>query len=141
VAEDMTGQEAGVAADAPAVGFPAARARRDLSFLPVWRQVLLSAGWGVGVGAGVALGAVLTAASESGDVGLAGIDVSSDLVMLPWLSGLAVFLVHLAFTLGLGVVRQRRASHVEAEPDQRGEDEPEDGVEGHVGTEVPPSQS
>jgi hypothetical protein len=121
-------------------GLPAKPRRRDPSLLPVWRRVLMSAGWGVGVGAGVALGAVLTAVSASGVPGLAGLDVFSDLVALPWLSGLVVFLVHLGFTLGLAVVRGRRTPEIEAQPDQDGEREPEHGVEGHVGTEVPPSQ-
>lgn len=81
--------------------------RRDSSLSPVLRHVLLSAGWGLGVGAGVALGAVLTVVSGSGAPGLSGLDFSSDVVVVPLAAGVGVFLVHLAVWMLVDVVRGR----------------------------------
>ncbi|HEX9093889.1 MAG TPA: hypothetical protein VF902_07895 [Coriobacteriia bacterium] len=114
--------------------------RRDDSLKPIGRSILLAAGWGLGVGAGVALGAVLTAVSGTGSPGLQGVDVSLDLVIVPLAAGSAVFLAYLASVLVLEVVRGRRAAQVDAQPDDGEQGEAEKGVDGQVGTEVETSQ-
>jgi hypothetical protein len=115
-------------------------AARDGSPLRARRVVVLSATWGIGAGLGVALGAVLTSVSGAGAPGLSGLDVTSELVVVPWLVGAAVMLLHLFATLGVGFVRAHRAVHTPAQQEQGDERGPKDGVEGQIGTEVPPSE-
>ena len=110
--------------------------RRGRTVAPAARRLLMSAGWGVGVAAGVALGAVLTIVSGSGAPGLAGLDVTSDLVLIPLACGAAVFLVHFAFSVAIGAVKRARTGEMGAKRDQQEEGAAEDRVERQVGTEV-----
>lgn len=113
---------------------------RDGSTLPLARTAAFSAAWGLGVGGGVALGAVLTAMSGAGAPGLTAVDVTADLLRVPAIVGGAVFAVHLAFTLAFAAFRGRRASEHEADEHESDEGEGQHGVEGQVGAEVPAAQ-
>ena len=67
------------------------RSSRDT--FSVGRAVFWSLTWAVGVALGVALGGWLTVASGSGAPGSASLDVVHDLVVVPLISGLLVFVV------------------------------------------------
>ena len=115
-------------------------AYRDGSDLPLVRAAVFSGAWGLGVGGGVALGAVLTATSGAGAPGLSAVDVTADLLRVPLIVGSAVFTGHLAFTLALAALRGRRAPEIQTQEDEPDEREGQDGVEGQVGAEVPAAQ-
>ncbi len=120
---------------------PAARlAARDGSPLRAGRVFILSASWGLGTGLGVALGAVLTAVSGAGAPGLSGVDVTSELLVIPWIAAGVVFLVHLGVTMTAGLVRGRRARQAPPEHEQGGEGGSKNRVDGHVEREVPSAQ-
>lgn len=105
-------------------------AHRDGSPMPLSHALVLSASWGAGAAIGVALGAVLTAVSGAGAPGVSSVQPVFDLIVVPVLAGAVVFLVHFGVTLGIATVRARRAPERDAQADERGEDEREDGVEG-----------
>jgi hypothetical protein len=115
-------------------------AARDGSPLRAGRVFVLSASWGIGAGLGVALGAVLTSVSGAGAPGLSGLDATSELVVVPWIVGGAVLMGHLAVTLATALVRGSRTRQAPPQREERDERRPEDGIDGHVGAEVPPSQ-
>lgn len=84
---------------------------------PLRRAVLVNAarsalGWGLGVGAGVALGAYLTAVGGAGAPGVSSLE-TSDIAVLPLASaGVAfvfVIVAHLGASLVAGVLRARRS--------------------------------
>lgn len=112
-------------------------AARDRSPLRWGRTLLLSVSWGIGAGAGVALGAVLTAVSGAGAPGLSGLDAGTDLTVAPWIVGGAVFVLHLTWTLLVALVRGHRSRHRGAHERKDHQEHPEDGVDGQVGAEVP----
>ncbi len=78
-------------------------ARGDFS---VGRAAFWSLTWALGVAIGVALGGWLTVASGSGAPGAESLDVMHDLVAVPVLSGLAVFLVLFLGRLAFGLLRR-----------------------------------
>jgi hypothetical protein len=114
---------------------------RDGSELRVGRAIVLSVAWGAGAGIGVALGAVLTALGGAGVPGLSGLQLGTDLVVVPWVVGGLVAAGHLGGTLLLGLIRGRRARQDAAQDDERNERSRDDGVDRKVGSKVPPSQS
>jgi len=76
--------------------------------------VFWAATWGIGVACGVALGAWLTVVSGAGAPGVQSLDIAEDLLLLPVLAGVAVFLLHLA---GSGVVAWVRGRTAPKRPD------------------------
>lgn len=85
---------------------PSPRSRGTLS---VGRAAFWSLTWSVGVALGVALGGWLTVASGSGAPGAASIAVVHDLVVVPLISGLVVFLVLFGVRVMFGLFRGRAA--------------------------------
>jgi hypothetical protein len=83
---------------------PAPGSRRIPS---LWRAALWSLTWSLGVALGVALGGWLTVASGSGAPGTESLNVVHDLLVVPGLSGLAVFVVVLSARLAFGFFRRR----------------------------------
>jgi len=65
--------------------------------------------WAVGVAIGVALGAWITVVSGEGAPGVQSLDIAEDLLMLPALAGVAVFLLYLAGSGLVALVRARTA--------------------------------
>jgi hypothetical protein len=116
-------------------------AARDGSPLRMGRALVLSASWAFGAGAGVALGAILTSLSGAGAPGVSGLDVTSELVVIPWIAAGAVLVAHFCGTLLVAAVRGRRSREGPPGEEQRGEDRSQPGVDGQVGAEVPPAQA
>lgn len=83
--------------------------RRPRGTFSVGRAAFWSFTWSLGVALGVALGGWLTVASGSGAPGTASLDVVHDLVVVPILSGLVVFLVLFGVRVVLGLFRGRSA--------------------------------
>lgn len=113
---------------------------RDGTPVSLRRLALLSGAWGAGAGAGVAAGAVLTAVGGSGAPGLAGVDVTSELLVAPWLVVVAVFAVHFGVCTLAARVRGERSRRREAQQQEHGESRAEDGVDGQIGREVPAAE-
>jgi len=86
--------------------------RNESSSLPA--TVFWAGTWAAGAAIGVALGAWLTVVSGAGAPGVQSLDIAEDLLMLPALTGVAVFLVYLA---GSGVVALVRARTAPKNPD------------------------
>lgn len=76
--------------------------------------VFWAATWGMGVAIGVVLGAWLTVVSGAGAPGVQSLDIAEDILLLPVLAGSVVFLLHLA---GSGVVALVRARTAPKHPD------------------------
>lgn len=110
---------------------------RDGSRLGWGRVLVLSASWGIGAGAGVALGAVLTSVSGAGAPGLSGLDPGTDLTVAPWIVGGAVFVIHLAWSLIFALVRGRRSRDRVPGQGKGDQQRAEEGVGGEVGAEIP----
>lgn len=72
----------------------------------VGRSVLWALSWAIGVGAGVAGGAYLSAVSGAGAPGVQSLD-NSDLVNVPLMAAAAVFVVALVLKLVVGAVVTR----------------------------------
>jgi hypothetical protein len=80
-----------------------------------------AATWGVGAAIGVAVGGWLTAVGGAGAPGVESLDLTEDVLLLPLLTGLAVFSAHILLQLVVGFVRRGRAgaSDGDSEDDQR----------------------
>lgn len=74
------------------------------------RAATTAAAWALGVALGVALGGWITVTSGSGAPGAIALDVNRDLLLIPALAGLAVFLVLFVAGLLLQFVRALRAA-------------------------------
>lgn len=90
-----------------------ARGRRGTA-ITAGRAAVTAGAWGVGVAIGVALGGYLTVTSGSGAPGTAALDTGRDLILVPLLSGLVVFVcVFLGLMLVALVLRSRSSSQVD----------------------------
>ena len=82
---------------------------RARSRFQLGRAALWSLTWSVGIAIGVALGGWLTVASGSGAPGVASLDATHDLVVVPGLSGLVAFVLLFA-SRALICLSRRRAT-------------------------------
>lgn len=93
---------------------PVSRDGVEFSFA---RAVLWAAAWGVGAAVGVALGGWLTLVGAAGAPGTAGLDIVSDLVIVPLGAFVVVTGVHLA---GQHIVAMLRGGPVKGGEQQNG---------------------
>lgn len=84
--------------------------------------------WALGAGVGVALGGYLTLVSGSGAPGTQAIDPMTDLVVLPAVAFVAVFVAGIGGRIAAGAVRGRRASQPPRSSDKDHERDAEDGI-------------
>jgi hypothetical protein len=89
--------------------------------VPSGRGFLWAGAWGVGAGIGVALGAWLTVAGQSGVPG-GTIDTSGELIRLPLLAAGAVFAADLGVQVVIAAVRRRRTAAMTGTPSEHSED-------------------
>ena len=82
---------------------------QPLGRLKLGRTAFWSLTWSVGVAMGVALGGWLTVASGSGAPGVASLDVTHDLLVVPSLSSLVTFLLLFVGGVLVGFFRRRAA--------------------------------
>lgn len=78
---------------------------RDRERFRIMEALFWSMTWGAGTAIGVALGGWLTVVGGSGAPGAGGLDVWTDLVVLPALTFAVVFTVHLCGQLVAATVR------------------------------------
>jgi len=76
--------------------------------LSLRRAVLLAGSWGLGASLGVALGAWLTVVGEAGAPGVEGLQLGTDLFLLPVLAFVSVFTVHVVAQIATAWVRGKR---------------------------------
>ncbi len=86
--------------------------------------------WGLGVALGVALGGWLTVVGGVGMPGVASLDITEDLIILPLLAGGVVFVVHFLGQAVVSVLRRRRTAYEEYREDEQRERTVDDGVDG-----------
>lgn len=91
--------------------------------------------WAVGVAIGVAVGGWLTVVGSAAAPGVAALEPTEDLVLLPLAAGAAMFVLHFSGQVVVHLWRGRRSSQDGGQHYDDGQSAEDDGVDGQIGRE------